>query len=66
MIKLNQWDDPEPNLDPPEEPELHCLTCDKIIESGDKYFNMTVRRIYNEAMTIVLCMDCVDHFTEEA
>ena len=68
MIKLNQWDDPEPNLDPPEyeEPEIYCYRCGKTLESGDKYFS--VRRLFSSCVSCVrvLCMDCVDYYTEEA
>lgn len=63
MIKLNQWESPEPELSPPDEPELYCYRCGKTIESGEKYF--CIRRLYS-GYDRVLCMDCVDYFTEEA
>ena len=58
MIKLNQWDDPEPNLDPPDEPEHYCCQCGEIIRKGERYFPL------NGSEDI--CMDCIELFSEEA
>ena len=58
MIKPNQWDDPELNFDPPDEPEHYCRQCGEIIRKGEKYFPL------NDCE--VICMDCIELFSEEA
>ena len=60
MIKLNQWDAPEPNLDPPDEdePEHYCCQCGELIRKGERYYPL------NDCEDI--CMDCIELFSEEA
>lgn len=57
MIKLNQWDAPEPNLDPPDEPEHYCSQCGELIRKGEKYYSLNCGDV---------CMDCIELFSEEA
>lgn len=57
MIKLNQWDAPEPNLDPPDEPEHYCSQCGELIRKGEKYYSLNCGDV---------CMDCIELLSEEA
>ena len=63
MIKPNQWDDPELNIDPPEEPALYCCECGEIIRKGEKYFPLNG---LGRRRDDVVCMDCIETFSEEA